>query len=53
MESVKRLPLFPKRISMAVTTTRTALEDRTLQAQLEGYATYARWVRYRLRPNVC
>jgi protein-S-isoprenylcysteine O-methyltransferase Ste14 len=31
---------------------RTALEDRTLQAELEGYAEYAREVRYRLAPGV-
>lgn len=31
---------------------RTALEDRTLQAELPGYAEYARQVRYRLAPGV-
>ena len=31
---------------------RTALEDRTLQAELAGYADYARQVRYRLLPRV-
>ncbi len=31
---------------------RTALEDRTLQAELPGYAEYARRVRYRLLPGV-
>jgi protein-S-isoprenylcysteine O-methyltransferase Ste14 len=31
---------------------RTALEDRTLQAELPGYAEYARQVRYRLLPGV-
>jgi len=31
---------------------RTALEDRTLQAELEGYPDYARRVRYRLVPAV-
>lgn len=31
---------------------RTALEDRTLQAELEGYKEYAREVRYRLVPGV-
>ena len=31
---------------------RTALEDRTLQAELPGYAAYARQVRYRLIPWV-
>jgi protein-S-isoprenylcysteine O-methyltransferase Ste14 len=31
---------------------RTALEDRTLQAELPGYAEYARQVKYRLLPGV-
>jgi protein-S-isoprenylcysteine O-methyltransferase Ste14 len=31
---------------------RTALEDRTLQSELAGYADYARQVRYRLLPTV-
>ncbi len=31
---------------------RTALEDRTLQAELAGYADYARQVRYRLSPGI-
>lgn len=31
---------------------RTALEDKTLHAELEGYADYAREVRYRLLPRV-
>jgi protein-S-isoprenylcysteine O-methyltransferase Ste14 len=31
---------------------RTALEDRTLHAELDGYADYARRVRYRLVPGV-
>jgi protein-S-isoprenylcysteine O-methyltransferase Ste14 len=31
---------------------RTALEDRALQAELTGYADYARQVRYRLLPGV-
>jgi protein-S-isoprenylcysteine O-methyltransferase Ste14 len=31
---------------------RTWLEDRTLQAELDGYADYARRVRYRLIPGV-
>jgi protein-S-isoprenylcysteine O-methyltransferase Ste14 len=33
-------------------TVRTALEDRTLQAELPGYAAYARQVRYRLLPGI-
>jgi protein-S-isoprenylcysteine O-methyltransferase Ste14 len=36
----------------AITVARTALEDRTLQRELEGYAEYARQVRYRLVPGV-
>jgi len=31
---------------------RTALEDRTLQAELTGYVNYARQVRYRLLPGI-
>ena len=31
---------------------RTALEDRTLQAELPGYAAYAQRVRFRLLPGV-
>jgi protein-S-isoprenylcysteine O-methyltransferase Ste14 len=31
---------------------RTALEDRMLQAELPGYADYAKQVRYRLLPGV-
>jgi protein-S-isoprenylcysteine O-methyltransferase Ste14 len=31
---------------------RTALEDRTLQAELPGYVDYARRVRYRLVPGI-
>jgi len=31
---------------------RTALEDRTLQNELEGYPDYARTVRYKLIPIV-
>jgi protein-S-isoprenylcysteine O-methyltransferase Ste14 len=31
---------------------RTALEDRTLQAELAGYADYARQVRFRLLPGI-
>lgn len=31
---------------------RTALEDRTLQAELPGYTDYARQVRYRLLPGI-
>jgi protein-S-isoprenylcysteine O-methyltransferase Ste14 len=31
---------------------RTSLEDKTLQAELRGYAEYAQKVRYRLVPGV-
>jgi protein-S-isoprenylcysteine O-methyltransferase Ste14 len=31
---------------------RTALEDRTLQAELPGYKEYARITRYRLLPGI-
>jgi protein-S-isoprenylcysteine O-methyltransferase Ste14 len=31
---------------------RTALEDRTLQAELTGYTDYAGQVRYRLIPGI-
>ena len=31
---------------------RTALEDRTLLAELTGYVDYARQVRYRLLPGI-
>lgn len=36
----------------ALLVVRTALEDRTLQTELPGYAAYARQVRYRLMPGV-
>jgi len=36
----------------AVLVVRTALEDRTLQEELEGYADYARRVRFRIVPGV-
>jgi protein-S-isoprenylcysteine O-methyltransferase Ste14 len=39
-------------MSAALITLRTTLEDRTLQAELTGYADYARHVRYRLLPGV-
>lgn len=37
---------------VALTIVRTRLEDRTLQAELPGYAAYARRTRYRLLPGV-
>ena len=36
----------------AITVLRTALEDRTLHKELDGYADYARRVRHRLLPAV-
>lgn len=39
-------------LSVIIMIIRTALEDRMLQAELEGYAEYANQVRYRLVPHV-
>jgi len=39
-------------VSAALLVLRTALEDRTLQAELPGYTEYARRVRYRLLPGI-
>jgi protein-S-isoprenylcysteine O-methyltransferase Ste14 len=39
-------------VIVLVLVVRTALEDRTLRAELEGYADYARRVRFRLVPGV-
>jgi protein-S-isoprenylcysteine O-methyltransferase Ste14 len=44
--------LIPAAIIVSVFVIRTALEDRTLQADLPGYAEYAQRVRYRLMPGV-
>lgn len=44
--------LIPALILCAVLVLRTALEDRTLQAELPGYADYAQRVRYRLLPLI-
>jgi protein-S-isoprenylcysteine O-methyltransferase Ste14 len=43
---------IPALIAAAAMILRTALEDRTLQAELPGYQAYARLVRYRLIPGV-
>ena len=43
---------IPIGIIVILTVVRTALEDRTLQAELPGYADYARHTRYRLLPGV-
>lgn len=39
-------------VSVPLLILRTALEDRTLQAELAGYAEYAQQVRYRLMPGI-
>lgn len=44
--------LLPAILISAALVIRTALEDRTLQAELPGYAEYAHQVRYRLLPGV-
>jgi len=44
--------LIPATLNVVVFIIRTALEDRTLQAELPGYAEYAKRVRYRLIPEV-
>ena len=44
--------LVPAAITGLVLVVRTALEDRTLLAELDGYQDYARQVRYRLLPGV-
>src|SRR5262249_37889472 len=44
--------LIPAGFAAVLLVIRTALEDRTLQAELEGYKEYAGRVRYRLIPGV-
>jgi protein-S-isoprenylcysteine O-methyltransferase Ste14 len=44
--------LIPAALSALAFIVRTALEDRTLQCELNGYADYARQVRYRLVPGI-
>jgi protein-S-isoprenylcysteine O-methyltransferase Ste14 len=44
--------LVPAGISAVLMVVRTALEDRTLQAELDGYSDYTRQVRYRLLPGI-
>jgi protein-S-isoprenylcysteine O-methyltransferase Ste14 len=46
------LALIPFVIMGALLVMRTALEDKTLQIELPGYAEYAQRVRYRLLPGV-
>ncbi len=47
-----RWAFVPAVATAAVTGLRTLLEDRTLHNELEGYADYARRVRYRLVPPI-
>ena len=44
--------LLPAALAIALLAVRTALEDGLLQAELSGYADYARRTRYRLVPGV-
>ena len=44
--------LIPAGLTVGVIIVRTALEDKTLQAELDGYQAYAQQVRYRLLPGV-
>jgi protein-S-isoprenylcysteine O-methyltransferase Ste14 len=44
--------MIPSGLTAFMLLLRTALEDRTLQAELAGYVDYARQVRYRLLPGV-
>jgi protein-S-isoprenylcysteine O-methyltransferase Ste14 len=44
--------LIPGALAALLMVVRTALEDRTLQAELNGYAEYSRKVRHRLLPGV-
>ena len=44
--------LIPAALTLCLLVVRTALEDRTLHEELEGYAEYAQRARYRLLPGV-
>jgi len=44
--------MLPSGLSAVLLTLRTALEDRTLQAELTGYTNYAHQVCYRLLPGI-
>ncbi len=44
--------LIPSALNVVLVILRTALEDRTLQTELSGYANYARQRRYRLVPGI-
>jgi protein-S-isoprenylcysteine O-methyltransferase Ste14 len=43
---------IPALLGVGLYVIRTALEDRTLHAELPGYADFARQTRYRLLPGV-
>lgn len=45
-----RWAFLPAVVTIAVWVLRTALEDRTLQCELDGYVAYAQRVRYKLLP---
>jgi protein-S-isoprenylcysteine O-methyltransferase Ste14 len=47
-----RWAFVPAAATAAVTVLRTALEDRTLQSELDGYAGYARRVKSKLVPGI-
>ena len=44
--------MIPTICLVGITVIRTALEERTLRSELDGYASYAERVRYRLLPGV-
>jgi protein-S-isoprenylcysteine O-methyltransferase Ste14 len=44
--------LIPGLIGVVLYVVRTALEDRTLQAELPGYAEFAQRTRFRLLPGI-
>jgi protein-S-isoprenylcysteine O-methyltransferase Ste14 len=44
--------LIPGAFGAMLLIVRTALEDKTLRSELDGYQAYARQVRYRLVPGV-
>jgi len=46
------LAFLPTLFTSGLYLTRTALEDRTLQNELPGYAEYARRVKYRFLPGI-
>jgi protein-S-isoprenylcysteine O-methyltransferase Ste14 len=44
--------LIPAAVTALSLVIRTALEDRTLQAELDGYKAYTQQTRYRLLPGI-